>query len=225
MKNDIKKSRKKVTLDENRLNEEKKFHPGSGKNNTCTYDDIAMIMGYENGKTINNNKFTFPLTRVNKLCAAWNVRIEYLQGLDDWRTTEDFEHFLDVKLATDIKSEHDFFDSLGINFDFVFLALCPKDKWIDSFSDYFYFWDEVTEMYYIKMTSTEMIEIFDNDYLLDIVLFYLIKDSDDKIVKIINQSTWRTIINLIKENTIKQFYDFLGFTTSSFDCDNFKIDE
>ena len=223
MKKASEKSSKTITLDRSRLKQEMSFHPGSGVNQTCIYDDVAKLLGYSHGKTLNNKKFSFTSDEVDNLCAAWGVRSEYLQGLDDWRTQQDYDLFLMRKFAFDIKSQHVFFDSLDIKHDFVIFALCPKEKWLDSFSSYFYFWNEKSEMYYIKMTSTEMVEIFDNNYLLDIDMFYVLKTADDEIIKMINQETWRKIINVLRENAIKGFYDSLALVPGSFEND--KIDE
>lgn len=217
MKKDKQKSLKTITLDKNRLKQEMKLHTGSGVNGSCTYDDVAEILGYASGKTIINKKYTFTEKEIKKLCAKWNVRCDYIKGVDDWRTKDDYEHFLDIRFATNIQNEHIFFDSLNIKHDFMIFALCPADKWQDSFKNYFYFWDSLSSMYYIKMNSTEMVEIFDNNYLLDIDMFYVFKNTDDEIINIINQKTWRYIIDVLRDNAIKGFYDFLKFAPAQLD--------
>lgn len=136
MKKDTKKSPKTITLDKNRLQTEMKLHPGSGKNQTCIYDDVATLMGYENAKTINNYKYTFPIDKVNKLCAAWGVRSEYLQNIDDWRTQDDFFEFLwadDLKIAQKIAR---FLDILDLNYKYTYIFNFSKNDFKDSYLDF-----------------------------------------------------------------------------------------
>lgn len=87
-------SSKKIKISKERFEKEKKLHKGTGKNEKCTNTDIAEIMCVD-PVTVSSYKYEFPLDRLQLLCDSWGVRIEYLQGIDSFRTDSDILQYLD----------------------------------------------------------------------------------------------------------------------------------
>jgi hypothetical protein len=209
MKKDKQKSLKTITLDKNRLKQEMKLHTGSGVNGSCTYDDVAEILGYANGKTIINKKYTFTEDEIKKLCSAWDIRIEYIIGLDEWRTDWDYKS-IELKDEIHINDlKRNFFSSLDIEYSYVVLCPCPKDRFCEDFKIYNYFYDSANEIYYIRLKDAEMLENFYLKYDLRFYTYYLFKNEDDEVVNVVDEKTFKDILEILMNNAIKGLGDFL----------------
>lgn len=210
------KSLKTITLDKNRLKQEMKLHTGRGINGGCTYDDVAEILGYANGKTIINKNYTFSETEINKLCSAWGVRVEYLQGFDEWRTDFEYNDLLFEEEQQLNSFRRDFLSSLDIAYSYSILCPCLQEQWVKDFSQYKYFFDEQKNIYYIVLENAEMLETFYLNYNLRFKGYYLFTNTNNEIVNIIDSDVFAEIMDILRENAIKGLLDLLSIAPKPF---------
>ena len=107
---------KKVNISKEVLEKEKKKHK-------CNNTDVLKLLGYstENRSLFNKYNYCFDVDRVKNLCKAWDIRIEYLCGIDEYRDLSDFynEGFLYAEKL------HTFFDLLGYEIHSIFAVDIP----------------------------------------------------------------------------------------------------
>lgn len=218
MKKDKQKSLKTITLDKNRLKQEMKLHTGSGVNGSCTYDDVAEILGYANGKTIINKKYTFPVNSVCNLCDKWKVRLNYLTGFDEFRNDDDFYKLCFEKGKGSIDFYCNFIEMLGFKNpknDCFFVYSIPKNEYKKSFSKYGSLLPN--NLKYLLRTSDNVIDIIvtsEKDLALVkygflYVCYFVIKNKNDEPLGIISYYEIEKIINILKDNAFNLFNAFI----------------
>lgn len=195
------KSPKTITFEKSRLKDEMKLHTGSGVNNACTYDDVAKILGFSSGKTIINKNYTFKLPIAEKLSSAWGVRLEYLQGLDDFRTQDEYLDFLFQDRKDHAKMREMFFKGLGLDYKMSALVVCDKSEWKKQFAKLPHKYIPENEFYVISVTSRENFRMFVENKLYP-ETYYIFCDTDDNVVNVLDSSSFDNVYELLRENTL-----------------------
>lgn len=209
------KSPKTITFEKSRLKDEMKLHTGSGVNNACTYDDVAKILGFSSGKTIINKNYTFKLPIAEKLSSAWGVRLEYLQGLDNFRTQSDFADFVFKDKKERALMRDDFFRGLGIDYKIARLSFCDKAEWKKDFEKLPHKYIPEQDYYVISVTSREIERLMAENGLLA-ETYYLFLDNDDNIVNVIDRFSFDDIYEMLRVNVFSILETVLHYSDKTF---------
>lgn len=116
----MKKSHEKVTILEERIIKEKKLlrGKGSGKNGKFTNADLVNIIGYSNEKGISlKGGLTIDKDRAQLLANYCKVRLEYLIGIDDWRSDEDKLNYLTIEDRVSFNKALEYLITLGFEIE------------------------------------------------------------------------------------------------------------
>lgn len=218
MKKASQKSLKTVTLDKSRLKQEMTLHPGNGKNHTCIYKDVANLLGYENAKSIINKHYTFPVEQVNRLCAAWGVRSEYLQGLDDFRSDDDLYRYLALSIGQEqANTTKHFLNSIGFDFVPGFIFSIPKSKYKKSYANYGTLLEDSGFKDLVTHTDKDNIDICMTDIkgarkLMELGFmyntYYIFRDDTGEPIGILDVFEMNLILDILKDNAYKTIMAF-----------------